>query len=84
MVETGKDPAEVVKEQGLTQVSDEKVLKGNIEHILNSNADKVAEYQAGKEKLLGFFVGQVMRATEGKANPKLVNKLLQNRLSKED
>ena len=84
MFETGKDPAEVVKEQGLTQVSDEKVLKGNIEHILNSNADKVAEYQAGKEKLLGFFVGQVMRATEGKANPKLVNKLLQNRLSKED
>ena len=84
MFETGKDPAEVVKEQGLAQVSDEKGLEGHKEHILDSNAAKVAEYQAGKEKLLGFFVGQVMRATEGKANPKLVNKLLQNRLSRED
>ena len=84
MFETGKDAADVVKERGLDQISDEKALKGYIEQVLNANADKVAEYKVGKEKLLGFFMGQVMRATEGKASPKLVNKLLQSRLSKED
>ena len=84
MFETGKDAADVVKERGLDQISDEKALKGYIEQVLNANADKAAEYKVGKEKLLGFFMGQVMRATEGKASPKLVNKLLQSRLSKED
>ena len=81
MFETGKDAVRIVEERGLTQVSDEGELDQHIEKILNSNSDKVAEYKAGKEKLFGFFVGQVMKATNGKANPKLVNRLLRERLS---
>ncbi|PPR17858.1 MAG: Aspartyl/glutamyl-tRNA(Asn/Gln) amidotransferase subunit B [Alphaproteobacteria bacterium MarineAlpha9_Bin7] len=81
MFETGKDAVRIVEERGLAQVSDEGELDQHIDQILNSNSDKVAEYKAGKEKLFGFFVGQVMKATNGKANPKLVNRLLRGRLS---
>ncbi len=81
MFETGKRADDVVVEQGLTQVSDEGALVGHIREVLDRNADKVVEYKTGKEKLLGFFVGQVMKATDGKANPKLVNQLLKAELS---
>jgi aspartyl-tRNA(Asn)/glutamyl-tRNA(Gln) amidotransferase subunit B len=81
MFETGKRADDVVVEQGFTQVSDEGALVGHIREVLDRNADKVVEYKTGKEKLLGFFVGQVMKATDGKANPKLVNQLLQAELS---
>jgi len=81
MFETGKGAAEIVEEKGMRQVSDEGAIAGAIDKVLGENADKVAEYKAGKDKLFGFFVGQVMRATGGKANPALVNEVLKKKLS---
>ena len=80
MAETGKAPAKVIEEQGLVQISDTDELEGVVDGILAEHPDDVAEYRAGKTKLLGFFMGQVMRATQGKANPKMVNELLQKKL----
>jgi aspartyl-tRNA(Asn)/glutamyl-tRNA(Gln) amidotransferase subunit B len=80
MVASGQDPAAIVAEQGLGQVSDSGAIDAAIAAVLDANADKVAEYRAGKDKLFGFFVGQVMKATQGKANPGKVNALLKERL----
>jgi aspartyl-tRNA(Asn)/glutamyl-tRNA(Gln) amidotransferase subunit B len=80
MFETGEDPAAIIESKGLRQVSDTGAIEAEIDRILAANADKVAEYRAGKEKLLGFFVGQVMKATQGKANPKIVNEILAAKL----
>ncbi len=71
----------VIEELGLKQVSDEGALLEMIDQILSSNEDKVQQYKDGKEKLFGFFVGQVMKASKGSANPALVNKLLKDKLS---
>ena len=80
MVCTGKTPVQIVAEQGLTQISDQAAILGAVDGVLAANADKVAEYRSGKDKLFGFFVGQVMKATQGKANPQKVNELLKARL----
>ncbi|NPA87294.1 Asp-tRNA(Asn)/Glu-tRNA(Gln) amidotransferase subunit GatB [Caminibacter pacificus] len=66
---------------GLKQVSDEGAIEKIVDEVLAANADKVEEYKAGKEKLFGFFVGQVMKASKGKANPQIVNKILKSKLS---
>jgi aspartyl-tRNA(Asn)/glutamyl-tRNA(Gln) amidotransferase subunit B len=76
-----KSPDEIVAEQGLAQVSDESALTAQIDQVIAANPEKTAEYRAGKEKLLQFFVGQVMRATQGKANPQLLNELLKKKLA---
>lgn len=81
MLETGKSAAAIVDEKGLKQVTDTGAIEKSIDAILVANADKVAEYRAGKDKLFGFFVGQVMKATSGKANPALLNDLLKKKLS---
>jgi aspartyl-tRNA(Asn)/glutamyl-tRNA(Gln) amidotransferase subunit B len=81
MVETGKTAAELVEEKGLRQVTDTGAIDQAIADIMTQHADKVAEYRAGKDKLFGFFVGQAMKATGGKANPALLNDLLKQRLS---
>ncbi len=81
MVETGKGPATIVEEKGLRQVTDTGAIEKSIDEILAANADKVAEYKSGKDKLFGFFVGQVMKATGGKANPAMLNDLLKKKLS---
>ena len=81
MVATGADPAAIVEEKGLRQVTDEGAIAAAIDAVLAAQADKVAEYRAGRDKLYGFFVGQVMRATQGKANPALVNELLKKKLA---
>jgi aspartyl-tRNA(Asn)/glutamyl-tRNA(Gln) amidotransferase subunit B len=81
MFDTGRDPAAIVEEKGLRQVSDTGALDVAIDQVLEGNADKVAEYRAGKDKLFGFFVGQVMKKTGGKANPGLVNEMLRKKLS---
>ena len=81
MAETGKAPVQVIEEQGLVQISDTGELEGVVDGILAEYPDDVAEYRAGKTKLLGFFMGQVMRATQGKANPKMVNELLRKKLA---
>ena len=72
----GYDPEIYVKEKGLAQISDDSALEQTIEQILQENPKEVEAYRAGKKKLMSFFVGQVMRATKGKANPAIVNKLL--------
>ena len=81
MLETGQKPAAIVEEKGLRQVSDTGAIEQSIRDILAENADKVAEYKSGKDKLFGFFVGQVMKATQGKANPGLLNDLLKKILA---
>jgi aspartyl-tRNA(Asn)/glutamyl-tRNA(Gln) amidotransferase subunit B len=80
MIETGDDPATIVEREGLVQESDEGKIASVIDAVLAANPDKVAEFRGGKDKLLGFFVGLVMRETKGKANPSLVNKLLADKL----
>ncbi len=78
---TGKDPDGVVKEKGLAQVSDEDAIRTEVKKILKNHPDEVAQFRGGREKVLGFFVGQVMKATKGKANPKVVNKILRELLA---
>ncbi len=80
MFESGREAAEIVEEQGLKQVTDTGAIEGIIDQVLADNADKVTEYRSGKDKLFGFFVGQVMRASQGKANPQMVNELLRKKL----
>jgi aspartyl-tRNA(Asn)/glutamyl-tRNA(Gln) amidotransferase subunit B len=82
MLETGKRAAILVNERGLEQVTDSGAIEGAIDAVLAAQADKLAEYRAGKEKLFGFFVGQVMKATQGKANPTLLNELLRKKLAR--
>jgi aspartyl-tRNA(Asn)/glutamyl-tRNA(Gln) amidotransferase subunit B len=81
MVETGKPAATIVEEQGLKQVTDTGAIEKVISDVMAANGDKVAEYRSGKDKLFGFFVGQVMKASGGKANPTAVNELLKKMLA---
>ncbi|MBI3075755.1 MAG: Asp-tRNA(Asn)/Glu-tRNA(Gln) amidotransferase subunit GatB [Deltaproteobacteria bacterium] len=80
MWRSGDDPEEIVKRQGLVQVSDEGAIGPAVEAVLQAHPGEVEAYRGGKEKLLGFFVGQVMKATQGKANPQLVNEILLRKL----
>jgi aspartyl-tRNA(Asn)/glutamyl-tRNA(Gln) amidotransferase subunit B len=80
MVETGKAPGDIVEEKGLRQVTDTGSIEKSIAEVMAANPDKVAEYRSGKDKLFGFFVGQVMKATAGKANPAMVNDILKKQL----
>ena len=80
MFETGKDAKQVVEEKGLKQVSDEGAITSMIDEVLASNQDKVDEYRSGKDKLFGFFVGQVMKASKGQANPGMLNQILKQKL----
>jgi aspartyl-tRNA(Asn)/glutamyl-tRNA(Gln) amidotransferase subunit B len=81
MLESGDSPDAIVAKQGLSQISDESAVLAAVEEVLSKNADKVSEYRGGKEKLFGFFVGQVMKVTQGKANPTTVNDLLKSKLN---
>ncbi len=78
---SGKAPEELVKEKGLTQVSDEGALEKIIDEVMAKNQVQVAQYRGGKETVIGFFVGQVMKASGGKANPGKVNELLKKKLA---
>jgi aspartyl-tRNA(Asn)/glutamyl-tRNA(Gln) amidotransferase subunit B len=80
MYGTGKPPETIVAEKGLKQVTDEVEIGKIIESVLRAHPDQVEEYRSGKDKLLGFFVGQVMKQTQGKANPKIVNEILRLKL----
>ena len=81
MIETGDKAEKIVEEKGLKQVTDISAIKEQISKILEANLDKVEQYKSGKDKLFGFFVGQVMKETKGKASPKIVNQLLKELLS---
>ena len=80
MMKSKKSPSEIVKEKGLEQVSDDSEILKLIDQVISDNQDKVNEYLSGKDKLFGFFVGQVMKETQGSADPKLVNKILIKKL----
>ncbi len=80
MVGEGKSATEIVKEEKLEQISDESSLSGIVDEIIAAQPDEAARYRAGETKLTGFFVGQVMKKTQGQANPKLVNQLLREKL----
>ena len=80
MLESGEPPSKIVEERGLRQTSDTGAIDAEIDQILAANADKVAEYKSGKQQLFGFFVGQTMKAMQGKANPQVVNERLRAKL----
>ena len=81
MVDTGADAADIVEQKGLRQVTDSGAIDAVVGQVLAANPDKVSEFRGGRDKLFGFFVGQVMRATGGKGNPALVNEALRKQLS---
>ncbi|WP_048600842.1 Asp-tRNA(Asn)/Glu-tRNA(Gln) amidotransferase subunit GatB [Rubeoparvulum massiliense] len=81
MMETGKDPEVIVKEKGLVQISDEGTLRKIVDEVLDKNPQSIEDFKAGKDRAVGFLVGQVMKATKGKANPQLVNQLIQEGLT---
>jgi len=80
MVKNNEDPEKIVNEKGMRQQSDPEELKKIIDTILKNNQDKVEQYKAGKDKLFGFFVGETMKNTQGKGNPKLINDILKEQL----
>ncbi len=82
MARSGRDPDRIVKDQGLVQVTDASQIETVVDKIIAANPDEVQAYRSGKTKLLGFFVGQVMRETKGKANPQVVNEVLKQKLDK--
>jgi aspartyl-tRNA(Asn)/glutamyl-tRNA(Gln) amidotransferase subunit B len=81
MVETAKLPSAIIEEKGLRQVTDTGAIEREIDKVIAAQPDKVIEYRSGRDKLFGFFVGQVMKATEGKANPTVLNDLLRQKLN---
>jgi len=80
MQDNDNDPHQIVEKEGLIQQSDPKELEKIILEVLSKNQDKVTQYQSGKEKLFGYFVGEVMKICKGKANPQLVNEILKTKL----
>jgi aspartyl-tRNA(Asn)/glutamyl-tRNA(Gln) amidotransferase subunit B len=81
MYNTGKDAAAIIKERGLSQINDTSELEKIVADVINSNVQPVADFKAGKETALKFLVGQVMKASKGRANPQLVNEVLKRKLS---
>jgi aspartyl-tRNA(Asn)/glutamyl-tRNA(Gln) amidotransferase subunit B len=80
MLASGAAPEAIVREKGLEQVSDTASIEAAVDQVLAANAKAVADYRGGNEKSFGFFVGQVMKATQGKASPQVVNELLKKKL----
>jgi aspartyl-tRNA(Asn)/glutamyl-tRNA(Gln) amidotransferase subunit B len=80
LCKSGTSPKRLVAEKGMVQISDEDAIVRLIDQVISRSPKEVSEFRAGKEKLLGFFVGQVMKETKGKANPKLLNELMLKRL----
>jgi len=81
MARTGKPSKAIIEEKGLTQVTDLSAIEAVVETVVGAHPDQAEQYRGGKTKLLGFFVGQVMKETRGKANPKIVNEVLKKRLA---
>ena len=82
LFENPKNPEEIIKEKGWIQISDEGAIKEVVKNVLEANPQSVADYKAGKDRALGFLVGQAMKATKGKANPQMLNKMFLEELSK--
>jgi aspartyl-tRNA(Asn)/glutamyl-tRNA(Gln) amidotransferase subunit B len=84
MFKTKKDPDKIIEEKGLKQVTDISQIENIVQEVINENQKMVEQYLSGKDKLLGFFVGQAMQKSQGKANPKILNDILKERLSKKN
>jgi aspartyl-tRNA(Asn)/glutamyl-tRNA(Gln) amidotransferase subunit B len=82
MFETGEKPEEIIKKKGLIQISDEGELKGIVEKVLDENQQSIIDYKNGKDRALGFLIGQVMKATRGKANPQMVNEMVKEMIER--
>jgi aspartyl-tRNA(Asn)/glutamyl-tRNA(Gln) amidotransferase subunit B len=81
LMDKGGDPEQIIADRGLAQVSDESAIAAMVDEVIAANPDKVEAYRAGKTNLAGFFVGQVVRASQGKANPQVVQKVVAERLA---
>ena len=81
MWEQGKEPDAIIEERGWRQITDESAIEAAIDAVMAANPAQLAQYRSGKDKLFGFFVGQAMKATQGKANPARLNELLKKKLS---
>ena len=81
MIETGEDAAKIVESKGLKQVSDTGAIEKIIDKVIAENQPSVLEYRSGKDRLFGFFVGQVMKESKGQANPSVVNEILKKKLA---
>ena len=82
LFENPRDPEEIIKEKGWIQISDEGAIKEVVLKILEANPQSIADYKAGKDRALGFLVGQAMKETKGKANPQMLNKMFIEELKK--
>lgn len=82
IVETGKEAAKIVEEKGLVQISDEGAIRSEVVKVIQANPQSIEDFKNGKDRALGFLVGQVMKATKGKANPQMVNEMIREELSK--
>ena len=82
MLETGAQPKEIVEKEGLSVISDEGAIKELVQKVVANNPAQVQAYKGGKTNLMGFFVGQIMKETKGRANPQVINKLLSEELNK--
>jgi aspartyl-tRNA(Asn)/glutamyl-tRNA(Gln) amidotransferase subunit B len=82
MWSSGKEVDEIIQSEGLKQVTDDKEIESMIDGVIKSNPEQLEQYRSGKDRLFGFFVGQVMKASQGKANPKQVNDILKSKLEK--
>jgi Asp-tRNA(Asn)/Glu-tRNA(Gln) amidotransferase B subunit len=80
MADTGRAAPDIIRERGMEQVSDESELRGIIRHIMDAFPGQAAKYRAGKTQLLGFFMGEIMKATSGRANPKRAGELIREML----
>jgi len=80
MFETGRDPGDIVEEKGLKQITDTGAIEAAVEQVIADNPEQADEVRGGNDKAIGWFVGQVMKATQGKANPQMVNQLLKQKL----
>ncbi len=83
MLQSAQTPQQIVSEKGLEQVSDMNTIEASIDQMLAANRIQVEQYLSGNEKVFGFLVGQIMKATQGKANPQKVNELLREKLKRE-
>jgi glutaminyl-tRNA synthetase len=81
MVQNGENPEDIVQAKGLVQISDPNVIEPLIDEVIAKNQDNVAKYKAGNKNLFGFFVGAVLKATAGKANPQVVTQLVEQKLN---
>ena len=82
MMNDGTDAKKIVEAKGLSQITDVNAIRKMVEDVVNNNPAQVEQYKAGKTNLLGYFVGQVMKATKGKANPQLANKIIREVVAK--